>query len=673
MMIITKKSKISQTMDKHVVGAQIDELDSLNFSFILFCVAIPLSLWFALQISAVNHRETIELLVPLIFMLVACLVGAFIPFENWNLHPRIQTFVGISSLIVIAGELQIMGHGRFPYLWQGFGLKIVLLATLMTLPMMSRVPNLIHSFMNTRINLKRAISITGLLAIVVLYIPSLIQPGWGITNMGDATHQVLEEISGPIVGNFPGVNAVSTYTTLLGIPLLPMRWFNLDNQIKMSIVLAWVNLLVIATPVFMVLIVRRLSRSKSWFWSALVVIPTLMVSGDWAAASTNAESLSMIPGRTLLPIVLGYFLIKTVSTLQDPQSSNVPVFIGAFGVAVAMNNIEFGLPALASMMLVLLVMGFFDQRSFRSFGKVCFGIVIGFIAYVMFSFVVDGTYDFKFRIGSYAGKPYSPSEIFPVISVHNVLLALFGSAIVSGIYRLRLAKKATTSSDFGVATCAIYFGIWGFTSFPYCSYRCVEGLYMSTQIYLVPAIMCACALVLLHIPTLSSLSEFEIKKRIRYAPLLFLCAFSVTTLLQVPNPRDEWRRLSNSATSTEWSSTALRGVPDQWNSETIDWISTNVIREFALQIGNKNIGYFGYMGNSVELATGIDNLTRINSGEVLQIKGTDQIRKLACVGVDQKEKEFIIVYGIDFFCRGYQLDEKFQSTTPGLIAFRRQG
>lgn len=659
-------------MNKHVEGAEADELDPLNFSLILFGVAIPLIFWFALQIVADGQRETIELLVPLFFLLTACLVGACVPFENWNLHKRIQSCIGFLALAVIASELQIMGAGKFPYLWHGFGLQIVLLAAVISLTMLLRIPSLNFEFANDYVKLKRVISVAGLSTIAALYLPSLIQPGWGITNMGDATHQVLEEISGPIVGNFPGVNAVSTYTTLLGIPLLPMRWFNLDNQFKMSIVLIWVNLLVLATPVFMVLIVRTLSRSKSWFWSTLVVIPTLMVSGDWAAASTNAESLSIIPGRTLLPIVLGYFLIKSASTLQDPQSSNVPVFIGGFGVVVAMNNIEFGLPALVSMMLVLLLVGFFDRRSIRSFAKVCFGIAIGFIAYVMFSFAVDGTYDFRFRIGSYAGKPYSPSEIFPVISVHNVLLALFGSAIVSGIYRLRLAKKATTSSEFGIATCAIYFGIWGFTSFPYCSYRCVEGLYMSTQIYLVPAIMCACSLVLLYIPSLKSLKEFEIGKRIRYAPLLFLCAFSVSTLLQVPNPRDEWRRISNSATLTGWSSAALRGVPDQWNSETIDWINTKVIREFALQIGNKNIGYFGYMGNSVELATGIDNLTRINSGEVLQIKGTDQIRKLACVGVDQKKKEFVIVYGIDFFCHGYQLDEEFRSTTLGLIAYKRK-
>ena len=656
-------------MDKCLEGSEADELDSLNFSLILFGVAIPLCFWSALQIVADGQRETIELLIPLFFLLTACLVGAYVPFENWGLHKRIQSCIGLLALAVIASELQIIGAGKFPYLWHGFGLQIVLLAAVITLAMLLRIPSLNFEFANDHIKLKRVLSVTGLPTIVALYVPSFIQPAWGITNIGDATHQVLEEISGPLVGNFPGVNAVSTYTTLLGIPLVPIRWFNLDNQIKMSIVLIWVNLLIIATPIFMVLIIRTLSRSKSWLLSTLVVVPTLMVAGDYAAASTNAESLSMIPGRTLMPIMLGFFLIKSTSSLQNPRVSNVPIFIGVFGVAVAMNNIEFGVPALVSMFLVLLFMGLLNHQSIRSLIKTCFGVAVGFITYFLFSLAVDGPYDFKFRIGSYAGKPYSPSEIFPVVSVHNVLLALFGSAVVSGIHRLRLAKKLKESNDLRIATCAIYFGIWGFAAFPYCSYRCVSGLYMSTQVYLVPAILCGCSLVLLHLPTLKSLRELGMIRRIRYALLLFLCVFSVTTLLLVPNPRDEWRRLGNNATAVGWSSVALRGVPDKWNSKTIDWISTGVIREFALQIGSQNIGYFGYMGNSVELATGIDNLTRINSGEVLQIKGTDQIRKLACVGVDQKKPEFVIVYGIDFFCQGYQLVDEFQSSTPGLIAY----
>ena len=141
-------------MDKHVEGVEVDELDPLNFSLILFGVAIPLTLWFALQISAVDHRETIELLVPLIFMVVACLVGAFIPSENWNLQRRTQTFVGISSLIVIASELQIMGHGRFPDLWQGFGPQIVLLAAVITLAMLLQIQSLNLEFANEYVKLK---------------------------------------------------------------------------------------------------------------------------------------------------------------------------------------------------------------------------------------------------------------------------------------------------------------------------------------------------------------------------------------------------------------------------------------------------------------------------------------------------------------------------------------
>ena len=46
-------------MNKHVEGAEADELDPLNFSLILFGVAIPLIFWFALQIVADGQRETI--------------------------------------------------------------------------------------------------------------------------------------------------------------------------------------------------------------------------------------------------------------------------------------------------------------------------------------------------------------------------------------------------------------------------------------------------------------------------------------------------------------------------------------------------------------------------------------------------------------------------------------
>lgn len=169
----------------------------------------------------------------------------------------------------------------------------------------------------------------------------------------------------PNCGELPGVNAVTTYTTLLGVPLVFMRLFDIGHQMQMSLVLIWVNLLVLAVPIFMVLIFRRIRNTKNWLWSVLVVIPTLMVSGSWSAASSNTESLSMIPGRTLLPVMLGYFLVRAAKPNTKIDNVLTTILVGIFSIAVAMNNIEFGVPALGSMVLVYVILAFHLQRTSR--------------------------------------------------------------------------------------------------------------------------------------------------------------------------------------------------------------------------------------------------------------------------------------------------------------------
>jgi hypothetical protein len=79
------------------------------------------------------------------------------------------------------------------------------------------------------------------------------------------------------------------------------------------------------------------------------------------------------------------------------------------------------------------------------------------------------------------------------------------------------------------------------------------------------------------------------------------------------------------------------------------------------------------MGNSVELATGLNNLTRINSGEVLLIKGTNRLNELACVGVDETRPKFVVVYGIEFICEGYSPFDQVTSSVPGLGVYIRNG
>jgi len=673
MMITMRKKRIDTSVNVEITGKSSREQAFDGQYMLVFVTLIPVSLWLLIAIFPADKRESIELAVPIAAMILSIWAGSFIKAGSRELSQRAELLFVVLATLSTAFQSAISGKGKYTYLWNGFGVKLTVYALLATALLTTRYPHQILTAIRDRSLLEKFLSAVGLFIFAFVYLPAFIQPSWGIINIGDATHQVLEEISGPIVGNFPGVNAVSTYTTMLGVPLTLLRLFNLGNQTQMSLVLIWVNLLVLAVPMFMVLIFRRISNTKSWLWSGLVVIPTLMVTGSWSAASSNTESLSMIPGRTLLPVMLGYFLVSAAKS--DKKIDNVPttILVGIFSVAVAMNNIEFGVPALGSMVLVYLILAFHLHKTSRYVQFLIAGIAGGALLYAGFSLSIKGSFDLDFRIGSYAGKPYSPAELFPILSLHNVLLALFGSAIASGIIRLRNINLGNKTDGLVAAVCALFFGIWGFASFPYCSYRCVDGLYMSTQVYLIPSIMCGAALCVLQLPKLEVLRNESLWERMSHTPYFFFASFALVSVLQAPNPMDEWNRVLNRAGNEQWASDPLRGPADEWSIEEIDWIRPIEISDLARKVNSNDIGYFGYMGNSVELATGLNNLTRINSGEVLLIKGTNRLNELACVGVDETRPKFVVVYGIEFICEGYSPFDQVTSSVPGLGVYTRNG
>jgi len=140
-------------------------------------------------------------------------------------------------------------------------------------------------------------------------------------------------------------------------------------------------------------------------------------------------------------------------------------------------------------------------------------------------------------------------------------------------------------------------------------------------------------------------------------PFVMLGSLAVASVVQAPSPIDEWSRVFNRVRTSGWQTDGTRPMPDQWTTQQIDWLRPEDVRVAAEAIGPGSLGYFGYMGNSVELATGINNLTRINSAEVLQIKGTRKLEELACREVDESQPDYIIVEGISFPCSGYIQDQ----------------
>jgi hypothetical protein len=61
------------------------------------------------------------------------------------------------------------------------------------------------------------------------------------------------------------------------------------------------------------------------------------------------------------------------------------------------------------------------------------------------------------------------------------------------------------------------------------------------------------------------------------------------------------------------------------------------------------VGYFGYLGNSVEIATGIPNLTGAASLEVATSEG---MKELLCLPIYRSEKKYVISMMATALCPG---------------------
>lgn len=592
-------------------------------------------------------RENYELGLPLLTVALALIMATLAQRGSGRRMQQNQlldgVIVAVSILIVVA--VWYRPTAQYPYLWHGFGGAVALTCLAIASIFVIRLV-----FMNQgrefTFRLSRGSAVLVSVVLCAMYLPMLLQPPWGITNAGDATHQVLEEISGPLVGHFPGINAVSTYTTLLGTPLTIFRLVPLSASIQMATVIIWTNILVILVPLGMAFIARRLFNVSQLLFGAVFVVPIVGVSGNWGAAASNFESLSMVPGRTLMPILLGGLLVY----LNEHRVGSQYFAIGVVAVLTAFNNVEFGAPAALSATAFVACSASMQGNAKTKFASFVSGMLAAVSTLVVFSLLVRGKYDVWFRIGSYAGKPYSPAEEFPLWSTHNLIIAVCAMAVIVGVKGLKNSRGAASSS-------AIFFGLWGLLAFPYCSYRCVAGMYMSTQVYFIPAVMAGISIFALFKSEIAEVN-LKIKDLARMSlPFVMLGSLAVASVVQAPSPIDEWSRAFNRVRTSGWQSDELRPMPDQWTTQQIDWLRPEDVRVAAEAIGPGSLGSFGYMGNSVELATGINNLTRINSAEVLQIKGTRKLEELACREVDESQPDYIIVVGIGFPCSGYVQDQ----------------
>ncbi len=427
--------------------------------------------------------------------------------------------------------------------WFGFGTS-VLIASIVLIPFM-------YLIQRTDPRLVKFLAVaSGALGLIV-YLPSVIQPIWGVINDYHSSF-IFNEVLAPTQGHFLLGDQVPQYTSLLGLPLVPL-WLaipSLDGTPAVGIIVSfYLTALALITLACLVAIAYRVLPLRLRPLAFLITVPLVLVKSQPADVllGSIAALLSALPVRTLPIMVVGLLL----TLYADRSSLRWAAVLGLVSGLAALNNFEFGVPCALAAGIVLVV----APQAFRAraaSGLVFIGgVLVPVAAYALFLAAMGQ----PLRLGHLVAFSLSFGAGFlsvpmPIVGLHVFVLVILIGGVVSGSYQLKASSRQASPDDLTLherilqrraAMTALFFGLAGLGSFGYYVGRSiVSGQLQIFLFYIAPII--AANIVLLSAPKLARNSSWlTITTTVL---LLFPPALAVAAVLQAPDARQEWTRVA---------------------------------------------------------------------------------------------------------------------------------
>jgi hypothetical protein len=484
-------------------------------------------------------------------------------------------------------------------MWEGFGLSVAattsILAVLVYLFRQNRsLVRVTSSIKHSRICL---ILITLLLA--VSYFPSIMSFPNGITAVWSMRWS-LNELIAPLAGTFPLFNFTSQYSSLLGYPLLILK-FIAPKELWPLFVLMYVNLLIFLQFLLMGNLIKKVFPKVSFIICLFVPCSISLVQLPMGRnpSSSIIASLTATPSRTFLPI-----LALTFCVYWAINRKMVYAIITGFACGLtAINNLEFGIwftlilsaVAFASYLKIL---HYFDRKSIRSF---FYALILTNGAFFIGSALISKPYDYRrhiifLRAFGKDGFGNIPMPLFGLFVFVFTMLALTAVMAMRLSYELR--NQAHLEQGLSVAILiGLIIGPWSILSLLYYAGRSTNAGQL--QIFLIPLSLCIFAIIRMTLYEFRGSLDF--RQIYLHSPVfnIFLLVLPFSLILQAPNPLAEINRWTNS--------------PYQWTLEGIRTSDVGIsLTKFQTENPTKQIGYFGNNGNLMEISIGIENLGTIN-------------------------------------------------------------
>ena len=185
-------------------------------------------------------------------------------------------------------------------------------------------------------------------ASVFFYGAFLIQPSWGVVDRFHSRY-VINEIVGPLAGNWGVGNHIPQYTSGLGIPLLILRAFELTTAQIYAIASVYISGLALLTGSLIFMLSWKLSVT-----SVRPIMPFFTLGLAFAAQARPIEHwgsitalMSAVPGR-MLPVLLVFACLFSFGKTASAWTASM---VGAGVGFCLINNFEFGVSTAISALL----------------------------------------------------------------------------------------------------------------------------------------------------------------------------------------------------------------------------------------------------------------------------------------------------------------------------------
>ena len=642
--------KISETKVSHH-----NRLNNLALSLNVCIVAISLTLTVFMRLHSrlTTRLKDTELFSKLpeaeiadrmtvIILLALCAIGFFV--LPW-LVSKFKTESSINWISIAALSLTILtvswrwGDPTFEQynevLWYGWGDKFALM--LLPLGLITTYVVSIHlaKARNVdRTNISRAVNIGAAVTLFCFYLPSLVQPFKGIIDTYHSRY-LFNDLLIASSGKMPYSQITPQYIGILGWPLKLINFLPGDFVVNSAVL--WVSALVFLEIFLIANLTKQAIRIRHWAIAFLIPVAGMFfkVQPNMRAWGSLAQHMNLIPGRTVLPIVL-LSLISALATDLSRRKKQVFTFaIGLFLVLTTLNNIEFGAPAAIA---VLIILGFLTRLSVVKL-KDLITVLAGAITALVLVAAIYQINDSQLTLNSWLtmirahGVDGFMNLEMPFFGLWIFFYALLGtSAIIGSNLLFRTYKKSIPeSAEMRSAVLLTFSGLWGSATLFYFSGR---SLVPEIIVFVIPLTLCIIGLIGVVRSTLENSEGDKTEKsddkkfKIVLAPLFCIMLIPILSLTQAPNPGFEWLRAAGNG--ERWSSRALKSLPKY--QEMVEIVGEN---------GSNRYLYMGNDGPAFEIMSGVENGLGIILLQDLLI--SDELTRVGCLPALNSGADFALV------------------------------